>query len=60
MPEEQTIAEPTLNQESGNTEHRRLRLPRRKLSGRLLLLLGVLGPGLISAAAGNDAGGIAT
>ncbi|HEX6776731.1 MAG TPA: Nramp family divalent metal transporter [Ktedonobacterales bacterium] len=61
MPEEQTIAEPTLNQESGNVRpRRRLRLPRRRLSGRLLLLLGVLGPGLISAAAGNDAGGVTT
>jgi Mn2+/Fe2+ NRAMP family transporter len=62
MPEDRTIAEPTLDQESGNAKprRRRLRLPRRKLSGRLLLLLGVLGPGLISAAAGNDAGGIAT
>jgi len=27
---------------------------------RLLLLLGLLGPGLIAANAGNDAGGIAT
>ena len=38
------------------------RLPARVRSGRarLLLLLGVLGPGLIAANAGNDAGGIAT
>ncbi|HLW02337.1 MAG TPA: Nramp family divalent metal transporter [Ktedonobacterales bacterium] len=33
---------------------------RRRRPTRLLLLLGVLGPGLISAAAGDDAGGIAT
>jgi Mn2+/Fe2+ NRAMP family transporter len=37
------------------------RLRRRsRLSGRLLGLLAVLGPGLIAANAGNDAGGIAT
>ena len=34
---------------------RRIRLPR-----RLTLLLGLLGPGLIAAAAGNDAGGVTT
>ena len=40
---------------------RRPRLrPRNRLSRRLLLMLGVLGPGLIAANAGNDAGGIAT
>jgi NRAMP (natural resistance-associated macrophage protein)-like metal ion transporter len=40
----------------------RPRLPARVRSGRarLLLVLGVLGPGLIAANAGNDAGGIAT
>src|SRR5256714_7438983 len=40
----------------------RPRLPARVRSGRgrLLLILGVLGPGLIAANAGNDAGGIAT
>src|SRR5712691_5811558 len=40
---------------------RRSRLrPRNRLATRLLLVLGVLGPGLIAANAGNDAGGIAT
>ncbi len=40
---------------------RRARLrPRSRHATRLLLLLGVLGPGLIAANAGNDAGGIAT
>ena len=34
--------------------------PRRRLVARLLALLAVLGPGLIAANAGNDAGGIAT
>jgi Mn2+/Fe2+ NRAMP family transporter len=34
--------------------------PRSKLSTKLLLLLAALGPGLIAANAGNDAGGIAT
>jgi Mn2+/Fe2+ NRAMP family transporter len=34
--------------------------PRRRLAARLLALLAVLGPGLIAANAGNDAGGIAT
>src|ERR1700716_3997877 len=40
----------------------RPRLPARFRSGRarLLLVLGVLGPGLIAANAGNDAGGVAT
>jgi Mn2+/Fe2+ NRAMP family transporter len=37
----------------------RLRAPRR-LAARLLTLLAVLGPGLVAANAGNDAGGIAT
>jgi NRAMP (natural resistance-associated macrophage protein)-like metal ion transporter len=42
--------------------HGRPRLPSRPSGGppRLLALLGVLGPGLIAANAGNDAGGIAT
>src|ERR1051326_8461387 len=40
---------------------RRARLrPRSRLAARLGVLLGVLGPGLIAANAGNDAGGIAT
>jgi len=40
---------------------RRPRLrPRSRLGARLLALLAVLGPGLIAANAGNDAGGIAT
>lgn len=34
--------------------------PRSRLAGRLVGLLAVLGPGLIAANAGNDAGGIAT
>jgi Mn2+/Fe2+ NRAMP family transporter len=34
--------------------------PRNRLSSRLLLVLAFLGPGLIAANAGNDAGGIAT
>jgi Mn2+/Fe2+ NRAMP family transporter len=36
------------------------RRPRNRLAQRLLLLLAFLGPGLIAANAGNDAGGIAT
>src|SRR5690348_7495254 len=39
--------------------HARLR-PRNRLSRRLLVFLAVLGPGLVAANAGNDAGGIAT
>jgi Mn2+/Fe2+ NRAMP family transporter len=40
---------------------RRARLqPRNRLAARLLATLAVLGPGLIAANAGNDAGGIAT
>src|SRR5712691_10173719 len=40
---------------------RRPRLrPRSRLATRLIALLAVLGPGLIAANAGNDAGGIAT
>jgi len=40
----------------------RARLPRpgRRARGRLLVVLGLLGPGLIAANAGNDAGGVAT
>jgi Mn2+/Fe2+ NRAMP family transporter len=34
--------------------------PRSRLSARVLALLAVLGPGLVAANAGNDAGGIAT
>ncbi len=59
MPEEQKVAEPRLNEPSGKPgPMKRVRVRRRP--NRLLLLLGVLGPGLISAAAGDDAGGIAT
>ena len=59
MPEEQTIAEPKLNEQPGKLGPlKKLRWRRRP--SRLLLLLAVLGPGLISAAAGNDAGGVAT
>jgi NRAMP (natural resistance-associated macrophage protein)-like metal ion transporter len=40
---------------------RRARLrPRSRLAARLLALLAVVGPGLVAANAGNDAGGIAT
>jgi len=41
------------------TRRRRLR-PRNRLATRLIALLAILGPGLIAANAGNDAGGIAT
>jgi Mn2+/Fe2+ NRAMP family transporter len=59
MPEEQTVAEPQVNEPPGKTgAMKKLRWRRRP--NRLLLLLAVLGPGLISAAAGNDAGGVAT
>jgi Mn2+/Fe2+ NRAMP family transporter len=34
--------------------------PRNRLATRLVILLGFLGPGLIAANAGNDAGGVAT
>ena len=34
--------------------------PRSRLAQRLVLILSFLGPGLIAANAGNDAGGIAT
>ncbi len=59
MPEEQTIAEPKLNEQPGKLGPLK-KLSFRRRPGRLLLLLAVLGPGLISAAAGNDAGGVAT
>ncbi len=59
MPEEQTLAEPIVHDQSGKTgPMKKLRWRRRP--NRLFLLLAVLGPGLISAAAGNDAGGVAT
>jgi NRAMP (natural resistance-associated macrophage protein)-like metal ion transporter len=47
---------------AGSALRGRPRLPARLAPrrGRLLLLLGLLGPGLIAANAGNDAGGIAT
>ncbi len=45
----------------GRLRLRRLRLrPRNRLTLKLVALLGFLGPGLIAANAGNDAGGIAT
>ncbi len=59
MPEEQTVIEAQVSDQHGKTgKIRKLRWRRRP--NRLLMLLAVLGPGLISAAAGNDAGGIAT
>ncbi len=59
MAEEQTVTEPKLREQPGKTGAvKRLRWRRRP--NRLLMLLTVLGPGLISAAAGDDAGGIAT
>jgi len=59
MPEEQTVAEPAVNEQPGKTgPMKKLRWRRRP--SRLLLLLAVLGPGLIAASAGDDAGGIAT
>ncbi len=60
MPEEQTAAKLKLSEQpskSGAIKNLRWRGRR---SHRLFMLLAVLGPGLISAAAGNDAGGIAT
>jgi NRAMP (natural resistance-associated macrophage protein)-like metal ion transporter len=53
---------PALMRRAGSALRGRPRLPAR-LTGRrsrLLALLGLLGPGLIAANAGNDAGGIAT
>ncbi|HEY7357893.1 MAG TPA: Nramp family divalent metal transporter [Ktedonobacterales bacterium] len=59
MPEEYTSVEPIVNEPPARKGRlKRARVLRRP--SRLLLLLGVLGPGLISAAAGNDAGGVAT
>jgi NRAMP (natural resistance-associated macrophage protein)-like metal ion transporter len=48
-----------LARDRGLARRARLR-PRNRLAARLLALLAVLGPGLIAANAGNDAGGIAT
>ncbi len=60
MAEEQTMVQPPTTDPSGKSGAIKKFRWRRRRPGRLLLLLGVLGPGLISAAAGNDAGGIAT
>ena len=60
MPEERPIAEPSVNQKPDKTRRIRNIRWRRHRPTRLWLLLGILGPGLISAAAGDDAGGIAT
>ncbi len=60
MAEEQTVAEPTLGEQPDKKPFRKRRRWTVRRPNRLLLLLGVLGPGLISAAAGNDAGGITT
>jgi Mn2+/Fe2+ NRAMP family transporter len=58
--EEETVLQPPTTEPPGKAgAMKRLRWRRRR-PNRLLLLLGVLGPGLISASAGNDAGGIAT
>jgi NRAMP (natural resistance-associated macrophage protein)-like metal ion transporter len=59
MAEERTLVEPPATNRRGRLG--RLKTFRfRQRPTRLFLLLGVLGPGLISAAAGNDSGGIAT
>ncbi len=60
MAEEQVVAQPPTTDQPGTTGTKKKLRWRRRRPSRLLLLLGVLGPGLISAAAGNDAGGIAT
>src|SRR5256712_5233287 len=52
-------ADITLVRERVLARRPRLR-PRSRLATRLIALLAVLGPGLIAANAGNDAGGIAT
>jgi Mn2+/Fe2+ NRAMP family transporter len=59
MPDEQTITKSKPNEPPES--HKPARAIRwRRRPNRLLILLAVLGPGLISAAAGDDAGGIAT
>jgi len=60
MPEEQTVAEPTLGKQPDKKPPRKRGRWAVRRPKRLLLLLGVLGPGLVAAAAGDDAGGIAT
>jgi Mn2+/Fe2+ NRAMP family transporter len=50
---------PTTDQPIKTGAKKRLRWRKRR-PNRVFLLLGVLGPGLIAASAGNDAGGIAT
>ena len=60
MPEERTVAEPSVDQQPDKTRRIKNIRWRRRRPNRLLLLLAILGPGLISAAAGDDAGGIAT
>ena len=60
MPEERALAESSVNSVPDKTRRIRNIRWRRRRPTRLLLLLGILGPGLISAAAGDDAGGIAT
>ena len=58
LPDQRSVrspgGEPIVSPPSKRRPHR-LRRP-----NRLVLLLGILGPGLIAASAGNDAGGIAT
>ena len=60
MAEERTVVEPSVHQQPDKAMRIRNIRWRRRRPTRLLLLLGILGPGLISAAAGDDAGGIAT
>ncbi|HEY7127117.1 MAG TPA: Nramp family divalent metal transporter [Ktedonobacterales bacterium] len=60
MADEQTMVQPPTTDQPGKSGAIKKLRWRRRRPGRLFLLLGVLGPGLISAAAGNDAGGIAT
>jgi NRAMP (natural resistance-associated macrophage protein)-like metal ion transporter len=60
MTEEQTPMSPPADEPQNTSTTRKRRPTRRGRPPRLLLLLGILGPGLIAASAGNDAGGIAT
>lgn len=60
MPEERALTESSVNQQPDKTRRVANIRWRSRRPSRLLLLLGVLGPGLIAAAAGDDAGGIAT
>jgi Mn2+/Fe2+ NRAMP family transporter len=57
---EETVLQPPTTEPPGKTGKLKKLRWRRRRPNRLLVLLGVLGPGLISASAGNDAGGIAT